>query len=449
MADFSDFYPPHAEGIVEAPIDGTKYGRMDADWVSIEGGGGLTYESVAVNTVAAANYGYFVDSASSPITITLPAGVDNDVVTVRGSGNAETNNVIIVPNGADTIMGDVDGFTLNVNWQGIKLVKLGTDWEFAKGIGEGSTGSDGGLTPEQLEILANADAGNIGKTIIAPALTDINVLLPTGMFFVLDTATGAPTTNFGVLHSITADSVTGSQTFTSLVSGTPRTYMRSMAGSGGWSLWNEVFTSQTRTSEQANTILDNANAGNIGESSATGLQDWHELVNRNGFMQGNGVDAINFPVSTRYSPVMTLSRNAGAAQAKLSIDITTGIPYTTATNDEGVTWNDRTIAISPPNALDEGHRRANTWGGAGIFASMFGDIPQSGIVYAVEAGTTNYITWHSYKAGNDSPPVNTVIASSVLTLGSTNAGGTINVLGFTSDADGDNVRMYSKIQRVY
>jgi hypothetical protein len=151
MADFSDFYPPLAGG-----------------------GSAMSYSVVAVSTVAAPFKGYYVDTTAE-VTMTLPVGIQDDIIFIGdGTGNAELMNIVILPNGTDTIMGAAS-FTINVAYQMFEFVKVGTDWKFSGGVGEGA-GGEGGLdlgadyawtgahSWETAETNVTFDSGGIGLT---------------------------------------------------------------------------------------------------------------------------------------------------------------------------------------------------------------------------------------------------------------------------------------------
>lgn len=90
----------------------------------------------------------------------------------------------------------------------------------------------------------------------------------------------------------------------------------------------------------------------------------------------------------------------------------------------------------------------NTYSGAGgsnIFPSIFGNIPVSGWLYIVETGTTNYATYHAYKANSAASVTLTLISNSVISVNVTNSGGTCNVVGYTTAA---NVKLKAVIYNV-
>jgi hypothetical protein len=89
---------------------------------------------------------------------------------------------------------------------------------------------------------------------------------------------------------------------------------------------------------------------------------------------------------------------------------------------------------------------AINFGGASVMQSAFGDVPTVGEFYAYELGTTNRLLAVFYKTGTGSAASVTVLASSVLTLGASNSGGTQVINNATNN---NNVRMIAIIRRVF
>src|SRR6056300_596332 len=67
--------------------------------------------------------GYFVNTTSGAITVTLPAGSAGSIVSLKDYANTwQTNNVTVTPNGTDKINGINDSATLNTQDQSVTLV---------------------------------------------------------------------------------------------------------------------------------------------------------------------------------------------------------------------------------------------------------------------------------------------------------------------------------------
>ena len=72
---------------------------------------------------AVAGEGYFVNTTSGEVDVTLPAGTAGAVVAVADYANtADTNNIILKQNGSDKIEGSTDDFIINVEGAAITLV---------------------------------------------------------------------------------------------------------------------------------------------------------------------------------------------------------------------------------------------------------------------------------------------------------------------------------------
>jgi hypothetical protein len=67
--------------------------------------------------------GYFVNTTSGAITVTLPAGSAGSIVSLKDYANTwDTNNVTVTPNGTDKINGNNASATLNTEDQSVTLV---------------------------------------------------------------------------------------------------------------------------------------------------------------------------------------------------------------------------------------------------------------------------------------------------------------------------------------
>ena len=72
---------------------------------------------------AVAGEGYFVNTTSGEIDVTLPAGTAGAVVAVADYANtADTNNIILKQNGSDKIEGSTDDFVVNQEGAAVTLV---------------------------------------------------------------------------------------------------------------------------------------------------------------------------------------------------------------------------------------------------------------------------------------------------------------------------------------
>ena len=72
---------------------------------------------------AVSGNGYFVNTTSGAITVTLPAGSAGDIVSLKDYANTwDTNNVTVTPNGTDKINGSNGNSILNTEDQSVTLV---------------------------------------------------------------------------------------------------------------------------------------------------------------------------------------------------------------------------------------------------------------------------------------------------------------------------------------
>ena len=92
---------------------------------------------------AVSGNGYFVNTTSGAITVTLPAGSAGDIVAVSDyASTAQTNNIIIAPNGTDKINGVNNSYYIST--QGLAVTLVYTDatkgWKSVTGSDADSTG---------------------------------------------------------------------------------------------------------------------------------------------------------------------------------------------------------------------------------------------------------------------------------------------------------------------
>jgi hypothetical protein len=97
------------------------------------GGGGLAVEFKTASFTAVAGKKYKIDTttATGDVTVTLPAGSDGNNIAIQDTGhNASVNNIIINPNGAETIDGTTT-FVIDQNEGDVDLgyKASGTNWE--------------------------------------------------------------------------------------------------------------------------------------------------------------------------------------------------------------------------------------------------------------------------------------------------------------------------------
>ena len=130
-------------GIADDAVDSTKIAAnaVDATALNVSGNGTagqflqsdgdgsftwaeatMTWSVITSNTTAVANRGYFADTNTAAITLTLPSSpATGDTVRVADLGNAATNNITVARNGSN-IMGSADDLTVATDNSAFGLV---------------------------------------------------------------------------------------------------------------------------------------------------------------------------------------------------------------------------------------------------------------------------------------------------------------------------------------
>ncbi len=166
------------------------------------GGGGIDWQTTpkTANFNAAAGEGYFVDTSSNEVTVTLPAGVAGESVTVLDYiANANTNEIFLKPQSGEKIEGGTDGQVVATIRQATTLVYSGS----TQGWLVSSSGDSG---PIQTPTITFATAsGSLGT------LDDNNRTDPNG-----NLSPVTATANFGTLtYSIQSGSLPSGLTLNS------------------------------------------------------------------------------------------------------------------------------------------------------------------------------------------------------------------------------------------
>lgn len=91
--------------------------------ISLGNPGGFVWESIVTSaTTMASGRGYFVNTASSAITMTLPGSPSlGDIIRIIDLGSANTNNITVARN-SEKIMGSAADMTIDTNNAGLGLV---------------------------------------------------------------------------------------------------------------------------------------------------------------------------------------------------------------------------------------------------------------------------------------------------------------------------------------
>jgi len=137
-------------------------------------GAGVQWETTpkTANFNAGAGEGYFVDTSSNEVTVTLPTGVAGESVTILDYvSNANTNAIILSPQSGEKIEGGTVGQGVTANRQATTLTYSGA----AQGWLVSSAGDSGPIAP--LTITFTTAAGSLGSIAGSSERSDPNANL--------------------------------------------------------------------------------------------------------------------------------------------------------------------------------------------------------------------------------------------------------------------------------
>ncbi len=101
-------------------------------WVGL--GGGPTpiapsaISAISTNTAAVSGTIYLVDTSGGAVTVTLPAPSVGGIVVIKDTGDAQTNNIDVAPNGGEDIDGTNANYVIDANFESDTFVSDGTNW---------------------------------------------------------------------------------------------------------------------------------------------------------------------------------------------------------------------------------------------------------------------------------------------------------------------------------
>ena len=129
------------------------------------GGGGVAWQSTAktADFTAVATEGYFVDTTSAAITVTLPTSpsVGDEVALVDTKGNAGTNNIAI--SSSNNIKGSTENYLIDYDSGAVNLVYSGsTDGWVAFSAASDNSLPEAPLTVDFLVVAGGAGGGTLG-----------------------------------------------------------------------------------------------------------------------------------------------------------------------------------------------------------------------------------------------------------------------------------------------
>jgi len=134
---------------------------------SSSGGGGISWvtDDKTVNFTATAGEGYFVNTTSAAITVTLPSSpsAGDEVSIVDYAGTADTNNITITS--SDNINGASDDVVINYERGGVSMVYVDATqgWIAYNAVNESNSSFSGPALPLSLEYLIVAGGGAGGN----------------------------------------------------------------------------------------------------------------------------------------------------------------------------------------------------------------------------------------------------------------------------------------------
>ncbi len=127
------FYPPFPPfPIIPLYVPGNNNDTINVGGGTIINGGNpspvtVTEVTTPEYTVTAKDYFLCVDTATTPVAITLPAGILGTVYIIKDcTGNADTNNITIAGTGGELV--DSSAATINTPYGSVSLIFNGTEW---------------------------------------------------------------------------------------------------------------------------------------------------------------------------------------------------------------------------------------------------------------------------------------------------------------------------------
>ncbi len=157
------------------------------------------------------------------------------------------------------------------------------------------------------QVITNAHPGNIGKE-GSPALVECELVAKAGFYSCgIATLNKPQDLNGELIHLIFTGASVAGQIFVVNTGNSGLMFHRSQS-SGIWAPWREGFSSTTRTSAEANVILDDADTGNIGKSVTVAVVDAN-LDNRNKFFYIASTTLNRPPATANYAAINFNSTN--------------------------------------------------------------------------------------------------------------------------------------------
>jgi hypothetical protein len=241
----------------------------------------LNWDTTAktANFTAVNGNGYFVNTTSAAVTVTLPAGSAGDFIGVSDyASTSETNNITISPNGTDKINGENDDYKMDVDGIAVSLLYVDSTrgWKAVASNSENITGetfitATGGTitTSGDYKIHAFTGPGTFTVTCLGQPTNTVEYLVVAGGGSGGKDRGGGGGAG-GLRHNFPSPSVGG---FTVLATSYPITIGAGGAGDsgpGGNNGSDSIFSSITSTGGGKAGDVDGPTSGSPGGSGGGG-----------------------------------------------------------------------------------------------------------------------------------------------------------------------------------
>jgi hypothetical protein len=288
------------------------------------GGGGVDWDTTpkTTNFNAEAGKGYFVDTTSNSVTVTLPTGVAGESVTVLDYiSNANTNAIVFSPQSGEKIEGGTSGQGVTANRQATTLTYSGA----TQGWLVSSAGDSGPI--QAPTITFNTASGSLGT------LSDTQRSDPAG-----NLSSAGATASFGTLsYSVQSGSLPSGVTINSSTGAFEGTANAVASETVSSFTIRATITETGTTSDRAFTIT--VQAPTITFDTASG-----SLGTLTGSAQRAAPNTyLSAVTATTSSGTLTYSIQSGALPAGLTVTSSTGAFSGTATNPASTTVSSFTV----------------------------------------------------------------------------------------------------------
>ncbi|MHA1968685.1 MAG: putative Ig domain-containing protein, partial [Candidatus Hodarchaeales archaeon] len=371
------------------------------------------------NFDAAAGEGYFVDSSSNTVTVTLPTGVAGEsVAVVDYISNANTNAIFLTPQSGEKIEGGTSGQGISTNRQALTLTYSGA----TQGWLVSSAGESGPIAAPVITF--NTASGSLGT------LSDTQRGDPNG-----NLSSAAATTTFGTLSfsiqsgslpsSLGLNSTTGA--FTGTVSAVASEATSNFTVRATITETGTISDRAFSITVQAPTITFATASGSLGTLSDTQRSDPAGNLSSPAATTSSGT--LSYSIQSGSLPSgITLNSSTGALQGAANVVASTTTSNFTvrATNTSGTT-SDRAFSIT----VEQPTITFNTASGSlGTLQSPSEKADPNGTLSPVTATTSTGSLTYSIQSGS-LPPSLTLNSSTGAFIGTADDVGSDTTYNFT------------------